>query len=305
VGERPAVNFEGLDIGMAKAKRKTVGSSFKQQLGSLCERIGTMTTFYVRTFKTNTNKSSGEFDRSLMLLQLKCSGVMEVMKIRIAGFPTRIKFAEFVRRFWPLHPAARSMPEAQGCVALLQASKLPAETFTIGKSKVFLKDRPFSQLSIMVKEVLEAQARELQRLLHRLMSQMRLAAAFRKALSQRVYRQLISQMRLAAAVRQALSRRAIIRIRRAFNVVAAVAKRFKWRLRWVAKISFDGEVAAKNAAERAVRKREREAAQQARSITREDRETKERLRQERLRSMVRRHLPMLVEQLVARSAARL
>ena len=61
-----------------------------------------------------------------------------------SGGYTQAQFAEFVRRFWPLHPAARSMPEAQGCVALLQASKLPAETFTIGKSKVFLKDRPFT-----------------------------------------------------------------------------------------------------------------------------------------------------------------
>jgi myosin heavy subunit len=253
-----------LDIGVAKAKRKTVGSSFKQQLVSLCDRIGSMTTHYVRTFKTNTNKSSGEFDRPLMLMQLKCSGVMEVMKIRIAGYPTRIKFAEFVRRFWPLLPQARGMPEADGCLALLHASKLPADTFTLGKTKVFMKDRPFSQLSIIVKEIQQAQARELQRLVHRL----------------------FCQMRLAAAARQVFARRVVLRIRQAFGVVAAVTKRMKARNRWVAKITFDGEVAAKNAAERAARKREREAAQKARKEAREDRETKERLRQERLRSMV-------------------
>jgi myosin heavy subunit len=263
-GDRASVNLGGLDVGVAKAKRKTVGSAFKQQLVSLCERIGSMTTFYVRTFKTNTNKSSSEFDRSLMLMQLKCSGVMEVMKIRIAGFPTRIKFAEFVRRFWPLYPKARSMREVDGCIALLEASKLPADTFTLGKSKVFMKDRPFSQLSIIIKEIMDKHARELQRLLHRLMS----------------------QKRLAAAARQALARRAIIRVRQGFFVVAMYAKRFKVRNRWVAKITFDGEVAAKNAADRAARKREREAAQKARDEARQDRETKERLRQERLRSMV-------------------
>lgn len=289
--ERSSVKLKDLDVGVAKAKekRKTVGSSFKQQLVSLCERIGIMTTFYVRTFKTNTNKSSGEFDRSLMLMQLKCSGVMEVMKIRIAGFPTRIKFAEFVRRFWPLHPSARSMPEVEACTALLHASKLPADTFTMGKSKVFMKDRPFSQLSIMVKEVLERQARELQRLVHRLISQMCLAAAARRAGLQLSYHQLVSQMRLAAAARRVLSRRAVSRIYLAFIGMASVTKRLKCRKRWVAKITFDGEVAAKNAAERAARKREREAAQKSRSEAREDRETKERLRQERLRSMVRCH----------------
>ena len=264
VGARESVKLADIDVGVAKAKRKTVGSSFKQQLVSLCERVGTMTTFYVRTFKTNTNKSSGEFDRSLMLMQLKCSGVMEVMKIRIAGFPTRVKFSEFVRRFWPLCPQARSMPEADGCSAILQASNLPSDTYTLGVTKVFMKDRPFSQLSIIVKEFLDKQARELQRLLHRLMS----------------------QMRLAAAARVGLSRRPIIRIHQAFISVSAFAKRLKCRNRWVAKITFDGEVAAKNAAERAARKREREAAQKARADACEDRETKERLRQERVRSMV-------------------
>jgi hypothetical protein len=118
--------------------------------------------------------------------------------------------------------------------------------------------------SIIVKEIQQAQAKELQRLVHRL----------------------FCQMRLAAAARQALARRVVLRIRQAFGVVAAVTKRMKARNRWVAKITFDGEVAAKNAAERAARKREREAAQKARKEAREDRETKERLRQERLRSMV-------------------
>jgi myosin heavy subunit len=263
--ERAAVNLQDLGVGMAKAKRKTVGSAFKQQLVSLCERISTMSTFYVRTFKTNANKSSGEFDGPLMLMQLKCSGVMEVMKIRIAGFPTRIKFAEFVRRFWPLHPEARSMQPADACLALLKASKLPAETFAFGKTKVFLKDRPFSQLIIIVKEVLEAQARELQRFVHRLMC----------------------QMRLSAVALRALARRALIQKHKAFIAIAAASKRLKSRNRWVAKVTFDGEVAAKNAAERAARKQARDAAQTARVEACEDRETKDRLRQERLRSMVR------------------
>jgi hypothetical protein len=118
-----------------------------------------------------------------------------------------------------------------------------------------------------IKEIQQAQARELQRLVHRL----------------------LCQMHLAAAARRALARRSVSCIYQAFGVVAAATKRMKARNRWVAKITFDGEVAAKNAAERAARKREREAAQKARKEAREDRETKERLRQERLRSMVRCH----------------
>lgn len=281
-----SVKLADLDVGVAKAKRKTVGSSFKQQLVSLCERIGTMTTFYVRTFKTNTNKSSGEFDRSLMLMQLKCSGVMEVMKIRIAGFPTRVKFSEFVRRFWPLCPQARSMPEADGCLAILQASKLPSETYTLGVTKVFVKDRPFSQLSIIVKELLDKQARELQRLLHRLMGQMRLAAAARVGLSRRPIIRIHQAFITVSAFAKRLKHRNSYIIQQAFISVSAFAKRLKCRNRWVAKVTFDGEIAAKNAAERAARKREREAAQKARADACEDRETKERLRQERVRSMV-------------------
>jgi myosin heavy subunit len=263
--EHASVSALDSGTGVAKAKRKTVGSAFKQQLVSLCERISTMSTFYVRTFKTNANKSSCEFDRPLMLMQLKCSGVMEVMKIRIAGFPTRIKFTEFVRRFWQLYPQSRSMQPADACVALLKASNLPSETFALGKTKVFMKDRPFSQLIIIVQQVVEAQVRELQRFVHRLMC----------------------QRRLAAVVRRALFHYSLIRKYLAFIAIAAVTKRFKNRNRWVAKITFDGEVAAKNAAERAARKQARDTAQKVRAEAREDRETKDRLRRERLKSMVR------------------
>lgn len=71
----------------------------------------------------------GIFDKEMTLRQLLCSGVLEVMRIRVAGFPVRKEFDVFIDRFWVLNPDGARAQGKDGCLAILEKSDLPKGTY--------------------------------------------------------------------------------------------------------------------------------------------------------------------------------
>ena len=57
---------------------------------------------YIRCVKPNDSMAAFGFEQQRVLLQLQCSGVLEMVRIRRQGFPSRMPFAEFEARFAPL-----------------------------------------------------------------------------------------------------------------------------------------------------------------------------------------------------------
>ena len=58
------------------------------------------------------------FDRELCLRQLRYSGMLETVRIRLAGFPLRYTFQQFSQRFRILLPSASRL---QVCTLLLDS----------------------------------------------------------------------------------------------------------------------------------------------------------------------------------------
>ena len=68
------------------------------QLFQLMKRLENTTPHFIRCIKPNNNQSSGLYDQGLVLQQLKCCGVLEVVRISRSGFPTRMSHKKFARR---------------------------------------------------------------------------------------------------------------------------------------------------------------------------------------------------------------
>ena len=79
-------------------------TKFKNQLANLMEMVNITDVQYVRCIKPNSNKSSTEYDRRMVVEQLRSAGMIEAVRISRAAFPNRLLYAEFMGRFQILRP---------------------------------------------------------------------------------------------------------------------------------------------------------------------------------------------------------
>ena len=91
-------DFREEDGGTSKNKR-SVGIEFRNSLATLMNDLKRTTPHYIRCIKPNEKKSSRIFDGISVLRQLRCSGVLETIRIRQGGFPNRRSFKEFINRY--------------------------------------------------------------------------------------------------------------------------------------------------------------------------------------------------------------
>ncbi|XP_052211459.1 myosin-6-like isoform X2 [Diospyros lotus] len=146
-----------------QSKFSSIGSRFKQQLQALLETLSSTEPHYIRCVKPNNLLKPSIFENSNVLLQLRCGGVMEAIRISCAGYPTRKPFLEFVDRFGILAPEVLdgSTDEVTACKRLLE--KVGLEGYQIGKTKIFLRAGQMAELDARRTEVLGRSASIIQR----------------------------------------------------------------------------------------------------------------------------------------------
>lgn len=62
------------------------------------QRLEATEPHFIRCIKPNTQQLANVVDQKLVLQQLKCCGVLEVVRISRAGYPTRYTHNEFANR---------------------------------------------------------------------------------------------------------------------------------------------------------------------------------------------------------------
>ncbi|XP_022083353.1 myosin-IIIb-like isoform X2 [Acanthaster planci] len=143
-----------------KGKRKTtlpsIGSHFKQSLTGLMAKILGAEPQFVRCIKPNGQSRNDFYEDRLVQRQLQYTGVLETIKIRRMGFPSRLAFGDFMRRYkfigFPLSASVKA--NAASCKKILQSAGLSG--YEIGKTKVFLKYWHSEKLDTRLDQLLES-----------------------------------------------------------------------------------------------------------------------------------------------------
>ncbi|KAI9262125.1 P-loop containing nucleoside triphosphate hydrolase protein [Phascolomyces articulosus] len=148
----------GLDGTLSKPTRlrqgsgsfRTVGQRHRQQLAVLMTHLGASSPRFIRCILPNSHKRAGEINTPLVLDQLRCNGVLEGIRICRKGFPNRMAFEDFRKRFQILYPddfpLNKFMYGRKACELLLDKMALDPELFRIGVSKVFFKATALAEL---------------------------------------------------------------------------------------------------------------------------------------------------------------
>ncbi|XP_020224383.1 myosin-15 isoform X1 [Cajanus cajan] len=143
-------------------KFSSVAARFKQQLQALMETLNSTEPHYIRCVKPNSLNRPQIFENASVIHQLRCGGVLEAVRISLAGYPTRRTYSEFVDRFGLIAPEFMdgSYDDQAATEKILQ--KLKLENFQLGKNKVFLRAGQIGILDSRRAEVLDNAAKCIQ-----------------------------------------------------------------------------------------------------------------------------------------------
>ncbi|KAF8730217.1 hypothetical protein HU200_017194 [Digitaria exilis] len=143
-------------------KFSSVSSRFKLQLQALMETLNSTEPHYVRCVKPNSANQPQLFENQSVLHQLRCGGVLEAVRISLAGYPTRRTYAEFVDRFAVLVPELMIGSYNERTLTKGILEKMSLDNFQLGRTKVFLRAGQIAILDTRRAEVLDNAARHIQ-----------------------------------------------------------------------------------------------------------------------------------------------
>ncbi|CAN0888253.1 VIII-1 [Linum grandiflorum] len=126
--------------GGADSQKLSVATKFKGQLFHLMKRLESTTPHFIRCIKPNNSQSPRSYEQGLVLQQLRCCGVLEVVRISRSGFPTRVTHQKFARRYgFLLLENATSRDPLDVSVAILHQFGLLPEMYQVGYTKLFFR----------------------------------------------------------------------------------------------------------------------------------------------------------------------
>ncbi|XP_053738996.1 unconventional myosin-IXb isoform X1 [Synchiropus splendidus] len=118
----------------------TLCSQFQTSFGKLMETLNNSEPFFIFCFRSNAEKKELHFDDKLVLRQIKYTGLLQMVQIQKAGYSANYSFKEFCDKFRLLLPKGASV-NPEHITELLEKLSLEENSYQIGKTKVFLKQK--------------------------------------------------------------------------------------------------------------------------------------------------------------------
>lgn len=139
------------------SQKRSVATKFKGQLYKLMQGLEHTTPHFIRCIKPNNKQLPGIYEKDLVLQQLRCCGVLEVVRIARCGYPNRITHQDFASRYGFLLSGKNiSQDPLSISVAILQQFKIQPELYQVGYTKLFFRTGQIGSLEDIRKRVLQS-----------------------------------------------------------------------------------------------------------------------------------------------------
>ncbi|PSR96336.1 Myosin-2 like [Actinidia chinensis var. chinensis] len=152
--QKQASSFQ--QMGVFDAPKQSVGTKFKGQLFKLMKQLESSTPHFIRCIKPNNKQLPGMYEEDLVLEQLRCCGVLEVVRISRSGYPTRVTHQEFARRYGFLLSEDNACQDPLSIsVAVLQQFDVLPDMYQVGYTKLYFRTGQIAALEDTRKQVLQ------------------------------------------------------------------------------------------------------------------------------------------------------
>uniref|UniRef100_A0A8C3RUG5 Myosin IXA n=1 Tax=Chelydra serpentina TaxID=8475 RepID=A0A8C3RUG5_CHESE len=123
-----------------KKKPPSISAQFQASLNKLMETLGQAEPYFVKCIRSNAEKLPLRFNDSLVLRQLRYTGMLETVRIRQSGYSCKYSFQDFVDHFHVLLPRGIS-PSKHNIHDFFRKIKLSPDNYQVGRTMVFVKER--------------------------------------------------------------------------------------------------------------------------------------------------------------------
>ena len=120
-------------------KPPSLGAVFAKSLASLYDTLCATSPWFIKCVKPNDVKRPGVYDSVYTLRQLQYLGLLEVIRIRRAGYPVRMDAAAFHSRYGVVDPSCKDGPSLITKIGT-------KDEWQIGKTKLFMRDQMYAGL---------------------------------------------------------------------------------------------------------------------------------------------------------------
>lgn len=150
------LNSKVVQSGMSVCKKLSVATKFKGQLFKLIQHLESTRPHFIRCIRPNNKQIPGAFEKDIVLEQLRCCGILQVVRISRSGYPTRMTHQEFTRRYrFLLRDNMDCQDPLSMSIAILQKFGILPETYQVGCTKLYLKKKQIDVLEDVRKQVLQ------------------------------------------------------------------------------------------------------------------------------------------------------
>ncbi|KAL3061132.1 hypothetical protein OYC64_009357 [Pagothenia borchgrevinki] len=132
-----------------KKKPPSISAQFQASLNKLMETLDQSEPYFVKCIRSNAEKLPLRFNDSLVLRQLRYTGMLETVRIRQSGYNIKYTFQDFVRHFHILLPRGTS-PTKSGIREFFRRIHLPPAGYQVGNTMVFLREAERQRLQTLL-----------------------------------------------------------------------------------------------------------------------------------------------------------
>uniref|UniRef100_A0A3B3QQT1 Myosin IXA n=1 Tax=Paramormyrops kingsleyae TaxID=1676925 RepID=A0A3B3QQT1_9TELE len=201
-----------------KKKPPSISAQFQASLNKLMETLGQSEPYFVKCIRSNAEKLPLRFNDTLVLRQLRYTGMLETVRIRQSGYSIKYSHQDFVHHFHLLLPYGSS-PIQQSISEFVRQVDLAPDGCQVGRTMVFLR---------------EAERQRLQELLHQ--EALRRIVALQRRFRAVQERSRFLSMRLAArtvqpdgCINSSLHQEAVVCLQAAWRGHCARRSFLQWR----------------------------------------------------------------------------
>ncbi|XP_056857024.1 myosin-4-like [Raphanus sativus] len=124
---------------LSESMNQSVITKFKSQLFKLMNKLEDTTPHFIRCIKPNSNQLPGIYEENHVLQQLRCCGVLEIVRISRSGYHTRMTHQDLVARYGFLLDTKLSQDPLSTSDSIMKQFNLPPEMYQVGYRKIYLR----------------------------------------------------------------------------------------------------------------------------------------------------------------------